>query len=564
MTTRVAVLRLAVISMLVTLFASIGGVAFARDTARIDRYGCAFYAPLGADPRAIIAAPPPPCNKATETPDGRISYVLFSGLSARTQPGDPLEFAHREQRADFERVYFRFADGQIVESIVARDDALRPLSSNDLYFPVPYRPEALTGILVQAKGYENRVGLATRPRLATRSTNMSLAAKYHLAYGLFGGAIFAMLAYNILLWRALRYRFILTYCLVGVTMLLFGVMWSGLIFRLMPGLTINGQIALNLLSYSMMVATVPVFLFSFVEAKAIPPALKRLTLIVAQIAVVASLLRMAGLDSFWRAIDAITYGGILLTLALIVVAVGFAFARRSLAIRYFVMAWTIPLAFAAYRTLWGVGLVNRDGPIMDVSPFGVMALEMVLSAIGIVARIRILRNERDDAQAMRAMLQHLADTDPLTNLLNRRAFLEEAHKRTDEQRLILIDIDRFKTVNDRFGHEAGDWVLVEIARLLRTNSPPNALIGRLGGEEFAVMLPIEGSPPRLGETLLLTIAYAPMPVRSKITASAGEALGTCVTEAEWRALYNNADGALYVAKADGRNCLRREIASVAA
>ena len=162
------------------------------------------------------------------------------------------------------------------------------------------------------------------------------------------------------------------------------------------------------------------------------------------------------------------------------------------------------------------------------------------------------------------MLQHLADTDSMTGLLNRRAFLEAAHKRAGPQRLILIDIDRFKTVNDRFGHEAGDWVLVEIARLLRTNTPPGALIGRMGGEEFAILVNSDGGRSQLGETLILTIAYAPMPVSSKVTASAGEAAGRCTTEAEWRLLYNAADSALYAAKAAGRNRLHRERESAAA
>jgi len=553
-------LRFTLFGMLATLFALVGGAAHAQDSTRIDSHGCAFYAPIGADPRTIIATPPPPCNKAIESPGGRISYVLFEHLSGRARAGDPLEFSFREARADFQQVYFRYADGLIVTASTARDDAVRPLAPNDLYFPVPYRTVPLAAVLVQSKGYENAVGLATRPRLATRNQNLQRAAEYHLTYGLFGGAMIAILAYNLMLWRALRYRFIMTYCLLGSTMLFFGISWSGLVFYLIPGLTINGQVALNFLGYSLIVATVPVFLFSFVEAKAIPARLKTVTLIAGQIAVITSLARLAGLDAIWRLLDVLTYGGILVTLVCIAAAVSFAMRRRSLAVRYFIIAWTIPLAFAAYRTMWGVGLIARDGPIMDVSPFGVMALEMLLSALGIGARIRALRDERDDAQAMRAMLQHLADTDSLTGLSNRRAFLDQAQTRSGPQRLILIDIDRFKTVNDRFGHEAGDWVLVEMARLLRTNSPPGALVGRLGGEEFAVLLPAEGAPERLGETLLLTIAYAPMPVRSKVTASAGEATGACTNEAEWRVLYNKADAALYTAKADGRNCLRREAA----
>ena len=553
-------LRLMLFGVFAMLFASIGGVAHAQDGTRIDAHGCAFYAPLGADPRTIIATPPPPCNKAIESPDGRISYALFTHLSGRARIGDPLEFSFRAVRADTQKVYFRYADGLIIASSTARDDALRPLAPSDLHFPVPYRTVPLTGVLVQSTGYENGFGLATRPSLATRSQNLERAADYHLVYGLFGGAMIAMLAYNLILWRALRYRFILTYCLLGSTMLFFGVSWSGLIFYLVPGLTINGQVAFNFLGYSAIIATVPVFLFSFVEAKAIPVRLKTVTMIAGQIAVISSLLRLAGFDGIWRLLDLLTYGGIFTTLVLIAVAVGMALKRHSIAVRYFIIAWTIPLAFAAYRTMWGVGLVARDGPIMDVSPFGVMALEMLLSALGIGARIRALRDERDDAQAMRAMLQHLADTDSLTGLSNRRAFLDQAQGRPGHQRLILIDIDRFKTVNDRFGHEAGDWVLVEMARLLRSNSPPGAVVGRLGGEEFAILLPAEDAPERLGETLLLTIAYAPMPVRTKITASAGEATGPCTTEAEWRLLYNKADAALYAAKADGRNCLRREAA----
>lgn len=555
-----ALLRLTMFGILAVLFASIGAAAQAQNGTRIDSHGCAFYAPVGADPRTIISTPPPPCNKAIESPDGRISYALFAHLSGRARIGDPLEFSFRAVRADTQNVYFRYADGLMIASATARDDALRPLAPSDLHFPVPYRTVPLTEVLVQSTGYENGFGLATRPRLATRSQNLERAADYHLVYGLFGGAMIAMLAYNLILWRALRYRFILTYCLLGSTMLFFGVSWSGLIFYLVPGLTINGQVAFNFLGYSAIIATVPIFLFSFVEAKAIPVRLKTLTLIAGQIAVAASLMRVAGFDGIWRLLDALTYGGILVTLVCIAASVAFALRRRSLAVRYFIIAWTIPLAFAAYRTMWGVGLVARDGPVMDVSPFGVMALEMLLSALGIGARIRALRDERDDAQAMRAMLQHLADTDSLTGLSNRRAFLEQAQQRSGPQRLILIDIDRFKTVNDRFGHEAGDWVLVEMARLLRANSPSDALVGRLGGEEFAVLLPAEDSPERLGETLLLTIAYAPMPVRTKVTASAGEATGPCTSETDWRLLYNKADAALYAAKADGRNCLRREAA----
>lgn len=561
---RTAFLRWVLWGLAAIIVASLGGTVRAQGAARIDDRVCAFYAPMGADPWAIIASPPPPCNKRLEQPRGRMTYALFSGLSAKAQPGDPLEFSYRIARADFQNVYFRYADGQILSAPNRRDDAVRPFAPNDLYFRVPYRPVALETVLVQSKGYENAVGVATRASLATASHNRARSTTLHLGYGLFGGAMIAILAYNIILWWALRYQFLFTYCLLGATMLFFGASWSGFVMQLSSDLTVNGQVALNLLAFALIVALLPVFLFSFLERESIPARLKTVTLASGAIAVVASLLRLGGVDSAWRLLDIFTYGGILASLALITLSSLVAAVRGSRAVRYFLFAWTIPLAFAAYRTMWAVGLIGWDGALMDISPFGVMALEMLLTSVGIGARIKDLREERDNAQAMRVVLQHLADTDSLTGLLNRRAFLEQAHRRSGEQRLILIDVDRFKAVNDQYGHEAGDSVLEEIARLLRTNSPPNALIGRLGGEEFAVLVDDEMAPLQLGETLLLTIGYAPMPSGSRVTASAGEASGGCCNHSEWRLLYKRADKALYVAKAAGRNCLRRDGETLAA
>jgi len=86
-------------------------------------------------------------------------------------------------------------------------------------------------------------------------------------------------------------------------------------------------------------------------------------------------------------------------------------------------------------------------------------------------------------------------TDPLTQLLNRRGFSRLGDRRlhTSVERslpvcAVAIDLDGFKQVNDTHGHEAGDLVLTEVARLLRTNIDSSDLIGRLGGDEFAFLL----------------------------------------------------------------------------
>ena len=93
-------------------------------------------------------------------------------------------------------------------------------------------------------------------------------------------------------------------------------------------------------------------------------------------------------------------------------------------------------------------------------------------------------------------LRSLADCDPLTGLLNRRGFMsrfdtifENTVARGGDLALVILDIDRFKEVNNRFGHTGGDRVLVEFADILREHLKPGQICGRQGGEEFAILLP---------------------------------------------------------------------------
>jgi diguanylate cyclase (GGDEF)-like protein len=112
--------------------------------------------------------------------------------------------------------------------------------------------------------------------------------------------------------------------------------------------------------------------------------------------------------------------------------------------------------------------------------------------VGSLASVVRMVLEREAIQF--EMLQQ-ARTDPLTGLLNRRAFLEEIERRAGRQEredtpatLMFADLDHFKPVNDRFGHEAGDEVLRRTAALLRETFRPTDLIARLGGDEFAIWM----------------------------------------------------------------------------
>ncbi|MBA4335789.1 MAG: hypothetical protein C0420_13135, partial [Methylobacterium sp.] len=165
-------------------------------------------------------------------------------------------------------------------------------------------------------------------------------------------------------------------------------------------------------------------------------------------------------------------------------------------------------------------------------------------------------------------LRRLAETDPLTALLNRRSFTEKAHRAIQasddsgsDVSLIIVDIDHFKAVNDCHGHLAGDAVIRAFADLLLGQvRMERDLVGRFGGEEFAMLLPTANLEAALRVALRIQEALASrlLPVSETlalpITASLGVA---CRQRGETLPdLIARADKALYRAKHDGRSCIR--------
>jgi diguanylate cyclase (GGDEF)-like protein len=163
-----------------------------------------------------------------------------------------------------------------------------------------------------------------------------------------------------------------------------------------------------------------------------------------------------------------------------------------------------------------------------------------------------------------AQMQELATTDSLTGLFNRRQFTSLVHAEWDRFRryqrplsLITLDIDRFKSINDRFGHSAGDRVLAKIADICREGKRGADVLARVGGEEFALILPETqlSQAVAVAERLRHAICRHPLRVGGvsiDITASLGVAEAQPVMN-EVDDLIERADQALYAAKRAGRN-----------
>ncbi len=194
--------------------------------------------------------------------------------------------------------------------------------------------------------------------------------------------------------------------------------------------------------------------------------------------------------------------------------------------------------------------------LVPQSATALMMSVSIPSAVATPASLYLVR-QRAKVAALNAQLSELLRRDSLTGALSRRAFLAEVAEQSNLGGiLILLDADHFKSVNDTYGHPAGDAVLVQLANRLGACAGKEALVGRLGGEEFAVFLPgIEAAGGRVkAEALREAVAGSPIQTAEAaffVTVSLGVApLGPERSLTETLAA---ADAALYAAKNSGRN-----------
>lgn len=173
--------------------------------------------------------------------------------------------------------------------------------------------------------------------------------------------------------------------------------------------------------------------------------------------------------------------------------------------------------------------------------------------------------ERDDADKHAAELHTLATTDGLTGVFNRRHFLAVAEAEWKRflryhrpVSMLMIDVDHFKSINDRYGHDVGDRVLARIAAICQEHVRTSDILGRLGGEEFGLLLPEtpETDAANLAERLRMSIGALCLDTPDgAITATVSIGISQARDGADTAVLLKQADMALYEAKRSGRNCV---------
>ena len=177
-------------------------------------------------------------------------------------------------------------------------------------------------------------------------------------------------------------------------------------------------------------------------------------------------------------------------------------------------------------------------------------------------KLALLIHELEES---RKILNAQANTDALTKLTNRRAFFVRASEALELMRrheqpfsVLMIDVDHFKAINDTYGHQCGDYVLLEIAQILTTNIRTNDILARIGGEEFAIAAPYSN---RLAAVVLAerlrkaaeSAEFTYQGTRIPVTVSVGVVAQDKNLPVDIDQLLARADARLYVAKRRGRN-----------
>ena len=225
---------------------------------------------------------------------------------------------------------------------------------------------------------------------------------------------------------------------------------------------------------------------------------------------------------------------------------------------------------AFFYFLWAFMLLNRvawwllhpaaNAGQEPTSTFGLMS-RLILTWVVTPSFLWMLTRQLDDE-----LIRH-AHEDPLTGVANRRVMWEHGERRAAEadrqgapMAVLMIDADHFKAINDRWGHDVGDQVLVAIADTLKRHVRAEDLLARVGGEEFMVLVRRGDAAlaEEIAERLRAALENAVIALPSGETLHCTASIGYCVAmpeQANWREMVVAADRALYQAKRQGRNCV---------
>lgn len=449
------------------------------------------------------------------------------------------------------------SDGATRTVIHAESDGV-PFASGPVFeLPLP-EVRAETRFVIARIERPHSVPMLTEARLSPVSKPVNWTQQEVMLLALVIGMLVLPFFFDISFFLVLRERFVLLHAVMVIAMIGYVAIAGGLItvFFTLP-LAVLAVAAP--LTWAIGTGCAALFLADFLE----PGAQSKLMRPLMRITGVWTIL-VPGFFSlqlhFTQPIDDRGYFlAFLPVLFLITAAIVEAVLRGSRGARFVAIAWFPIILASADRLLRGLGVYV--GPSnMDQALYIATGMEVIMISLAIADRFLALRRERDEAVTEARLLERISERDPLTGLMNRRAIEDRfvELRRDGFDTFALIDLDRFKDINDRFGHQVGDAALVACAEAISGHEDRNSIAVRLGGEEFVVLLRGPGAVKRaeaLRQAIPLRIAHHIEGLDRPVTASMGviELPKDAATAMQFKDLYARADTLLYEAKESGRN-----------
>ncbi|MFA7083883.1 MAG: diguanylate cyclase [Arcobacteraceae bacterium] len=373
------------------------------------------------------------------------------------------------------------------------------------------------------------------------------------------GLLLSLAIYNLFIFISSLYREYLYYSLYLIS----STLWIFYVYGSMAHyFHIYGEIPLKF-NFGIMLA--PIFLALFIQTIFKTKRKYKLEhLLLNSISAVALANFIYGLINFNSALEILSLS---LSYALIIfmwIAISI-YRKGDKLIKIFLFAHTFYLIFSVYALLYYRGLVNSTYIASHGTSIGLVIEALLLSYL-VSYKFKRMEQEREEDRFKQIELKLLASTDPLTKLYNRRYLTEVSEqmlllskREKKELSVLILDIDKFKNVNDTYGHQFGDEVLVVLSHNLVEHQRESDLICRYGGEEFVVLLPNTSleNATKIAEKIRKEVESLriPLPLGEKFrfTISLGVSAIDVENEDNIESALKRADKALYKAKETGRN-----------